>query len=284
MSEAFANIFRDAARCNRDDPRRKGNVVYLDAGCELIVSGDIHGHRRNFAKILDYAGLNRPAGCILVLQEIIHGPVDPGSGHDRSAELLLRAARLKATHPESVIFLLSNHDAAQLTGNEITKNGVGQCKSFTEGMAYAFGEDWRKVSAAIDEFFESFAIAIRCANGTFISHSLPSPARMEAAGLEILDRPYRRQDLHRGGAVYEWLWGRGQSAEQLDGLAERLGVEFFVASHVHVESGYEMRAPRLLLITSDHDHGCVLRFSADSPLTADTAPGLVRPIVALTKT
>jgi len=207
--------------------------------------------------------------------------VDPATGHDRSAELLLRAARLKVQHPRQVLFVLGNHDVAQVTGSEIMKGGRGVCRAFAAGVNFAFGGEGPEVLSAIEKFLLSMPLAIRCPNGVLISHSLPSPSRMKLAGTEILSRPYRDEDLRRGGPVYEWTWGRNQTAEQLDELAAKLGVEFFILGHHHADSGFEMLSPRGMVVMSDHEHGCIVEFVADLALTAEMVGDCVKPIAAL---
>ncbi|MGC9455567.1 MAG: metallophosphoesterase [Phycisphaerae bacterium] len=280
MSSAAADIFHQAAGQNCRDTRRSGNVVVVDEDLEMVVTGDLHGNRRNLDKIIRFADLGAHPNRRLLLQEIIHGPFDC-EGPDRSAELLLRAARLSCSHPGQVVFVLGNHDIAQVTGSEITKSGRGVCEAFTAGVAYAFEDEADEVMQGIDAFLRSIPLAVRCPNGVFITHSLPHPARMQTAGTDILAREIRPEDLLRGGAVYEWTWGRGQTEEQIDALAEELGVEFFVLGHRHVESGWEMLTKRSLTIASDHSHGCVMRFASDSPVTADNVARMMTPIVAL---
>ncbi|RPI60372.1 MAG: hypothetical protein EHM48_07365, partial [Planctomycetaceae bacterium] len=224
MAHPAADIFLHAAKINRTDHRLAGSTLSLGSGTDVIVTGDLHGNRANLAKIIAYARLGEHPHRRLIIQEVVHGPLDATSGHDRSIELLLRVARLKVAHPTQVVFVLGNHDIAQVMGNEITKEGRGVCKTFVAGVEHAHGEGAAEVMAAAHEFLTSFPLAIRCPNGVFISHSLPSPNRMELAGLEILARPYTPEDFSRGKSVYEWTWGRNQTAEQLNQLAGQLGV------------------------------------------------------------
>jgi len=282
VSNSVADIFRQAAALNRSDPRRKGNLIALEKNAEVIVSGDIHGNRENLSKIIAYAALDRFADRRLILQEIIHGPPDKQTGHDRSVDLLIRVARLKAAHPLGAVFILGNHDLAQATGCEITKDGQGVCKAFVQGVRFAFSESAEEILEAITEFILSMPLAVRCPNGVLICHSLPSARQMAKAGPDILlDGPYRPEDLRRGGRVYEWTWGRGQTAQELEELAEKSGASFFVLAHQFLETGFELLSPRGMVVISEHEHGCILRFAASEPLTGETALSHVRPIVAL---
>ncbi len=284
MPNPLVNIFREAAELNSGDGRREGNVVDLASGREVIATGDLHGHRGNLTKIISWADLANHEDRRLILQEIVHAPTDARTGHDRSVDVLLRAARLKVARPEQVIFLLANHDVAQATGNEITKAGRGVCESFIRGVEYACGPDGApEVLEAINTFLLSAPIAIRCPGGVMLTHTLPTPQRMDLAGWDLPAGPYRHEDLRRGGCVYEWTWGRKQTPEQIDRLAGHLGVSFFILAHRSIPTGYEFVGPRAVILTAEHNRGCILPFSSDAPLSEKAARQRLRPIAALGK-
>jgi len=281
VPSGLARIFREAAELNAHDERRKGNVVELASGREVIATGDLHGHRGNLRRIISAVDLPNHPDRRLVLQEIIHGPTDARTGHDQSVDVLLRAVRLKIAHPEQVIFLLGNHDVAQATGNEITKAGRGVCESFIRGVQHACGEaDAPDVLEAIDTFLLSAPIAARCPGGVLLAHTLPSPNRMDLAGWDLPAGPYRNEDLRRGGCVYEWTWGRKQTPGQIDRLAEHLGVSFFILAHKGIPTGCEFLSPRAVILTAEHERGCLLRFSSDAALTEETARAGLKAIAA----
>lgn len=280
MACAAADIFLRAAELNRNDARRAGNIVEFEAESEILYTGDIHGHRNNLSRILAYADVSACPQRRLVLQEIIHGPPDERTGQDRSVDLLLRAARLKVAQPEQVVFLLGNHDVAQLTGNEISKNGRGVCKAFTEGVRYAFGASGDEALAAIHDFLRSMPLAARVGR-TLMSHSLPSPGRWTDACLDILRGGATDADFRRGGPVYEWTWGRGHTPEHIEQLAAAIGVDFFLIGHYHTGRPFEAIGRRALTVSSDDDHGCLLPFAGATPLNQAAALEALKPIVSL---
>lgn len=269
MSSPVADIFIQAAELNSNDTLRNGSLVVLPEKRHMIVAGDIHGNRGNLAKIINYAALSPQSNKTLVLQEIIHGPIEQSSGQDRSHELLLRAARLKVANPQNVFFVMGNHDVAQFTGNEITKDGCGVCKKFTESVTAGYGESGTEVMDAIMKFIFSMPLGIQTAGGTFICHSLPSPQRMDCAGIDIFSRPYQHQDFHRGSPVYEWTWGRNQTPEQIDLLAKKLNVGFFVLGHKALPDGMEILSTRAVALACDHERACIFQFDSMSPITGD---------------
>lgn len=280
---SVAEIFRQAADANRSDPRRKGNLVLLDGPAEIVIAGDIHGHRGNLAKVLDYADLPHHPDRVLVLQEIIHGLLDERTGLDRSVELLMRVARVRLACP-NLLILLGNHDLAQVTGNEIAKEGRGVCKSFSQALADAFGPESPQVSQALNEFLLSAPLAIRFGRGIMVTHSLPAPGRMELAGADILAaQGYTDRDIRRGGGAYEWTWGRNQTPEQLDDLAAQLGVQFFVMGHRHSPEGFELVPSRAISLTCDSDRGCILHLFNDTNVTLENVRQYLKPVITLAR-
>ena len=180
--------------------------------------------------------------------------------------------------------MLGNHDVAQVMGNEITKDGHGVCKAFSQGLAETFGEAANEVAAAVNEFLLSLSLAVRLGEELLITHSLPSPQRMELAGVAIFEAAgYADADLRRGGAAYEWTWGRGQTPEQLDDLSRKLNVKFFIIGHRHCEAGFQMVPARGISIASDAEHACILRLPAGASVTADNVQQYLTPIAALSK-
>ncbi|MBN1555925.1 MAG: metallophosphoesterase [Phycisphaerae bacterium] len=275
-----ADIFRQAAELIENDPVRKGACLHLGSPGRVVVAGDIHGHRGNLQRILNYVRSEETEPPTLILQELIHGPID-GRGIDRSVEVMFLGAQAKVENPEKVHYLLGNHALAQITGSEITKHGHGVCKAFMDGIREVFGDEALDVYPAVMRFSRSLPLAARFDNGVFVSHSLPSPNRMSLADPGILDRAYEEDDYRRGGPAYEWTWGRDQTPEQLDMLAERLGVEFFLLGHRHVRDGSLEIPNRALAINSDGPGGMIFEFHTDETITLPDAPRRLRSVATL---
>lgn len=281
MANPVAEIFRTCVQLLVTCPKRRGNCLFFEPGDEVIYAGDIHGHRGNLTKIINFAQLGSHPNRRLVLQEIIHGGPADQAGADRSVDLLLRAVRLKISYPGQVHFLLANHDLAQCTGNEITKDGRGVCKAFEQGLEQTFGPESAEVQGALYEMLLSTPLAARCPNGVLMSHSLPAPERMSLVDWSILERPYQDSDFARGGTVYEWVWGRRHLAEQLDEIAQRLGASFFLLGHQPRDEGYEVVDGRAAILDSNHANGCIAIFSAGEAISPDSLSGRIRRIASL---
>ncbi|MDY7011230.1 MAG: metallophosphoesterase [Planctomycetota bacterium] len=280
MSHPVANTFTSAAELVAEDDNRQGNCLLFKLGEKIIYVGDIHGHRRNLAKVIAHAALSVQPHRRLVLQELIHGGPTDQEGADRSVEVLLRAARLKISYPGQVFFLMANHDISQITGYEILKNGRGECEAFDASLDRSFGQDAEEVRSAIHRLLRNQPLAARCENGLFMTHSLPSPNRMDLIDWDILNRPYVDEDFNRGGTLHEWVWGRDHPAEQLADLAERLEAERFLLGHQPCKTGYQIQHGASIIIDSHHSHGVIMEFDAGLPLD-ENIDEHIRPIVAL---
>jgi len=275
------DIFRRAADLNRSDDRRDGNVLVIGSPRRIVFSGDIHGYRSAFDKIVSHADLSSDPQSRLVLQEILHGPPDDRDRQDRSIDLLIQAARLKIEHPAQVLFVMGNHDVAQTTGSEISKYGYGVCKAFVESVKFIFGDDAPEIIDALKDFLLSFPLALRCPNGVFISHSLPSPGKFDDAIAEILTRPIALDDMQRGQPIYNWVWGRRHTETQLEALASRLDAEFFLMAHQHTESGYDIISSRAAVVLSDHSNGYIVEFRDDQKISGDSIGQFLKPLSTL---
>lgn len=253
------DLFDEAAELNRQDPCRNGSLIELPDYGQVVMTGDMHGHRRNFEKLVKYCELERTPIRHVLLHELIHEePAGPGE-HDGSVELLIDAAKWKTFFPDQIHFLHGNHELAQLNNHQITKAGRSVADDFDAGVAERFGDTHAtKVLDAIDRFLASLPIAARSPNRIFFSHSLPSPADLASFDPRCVYAPAANIDLSEGGDVYRLVWGRRQSPDVLDVLGKAWNVDFFIVGHQPQEWGHEIRHDRLIILASDHNHGVFL--------------------------
>jgi len=73
MPQTVIDLLKKGMEANHADKFRRANVVYLPAEGHLILTGDLHGHRRNFEKIVSFADLANHPDRHVLLQEVIHG-------------------------------------------------------------------------------------------------------------------------------------------------------------------------------------------------------------------
>jgi hypothetical protein len=87
-----------------------------------------------------------------------------------------------------VFVLLSNHELAQVNGEDIMKHGISSVEAFDDGLDYVFDEQAEEVRAALHEYVYSYPLAVRCNNGVFCSHSLPTPRKRERFDPMVINR------------------------------------------------------------------------------------------------
>jgi hypothetical protein len=269
MSQAIIELLNSGTEANHSDMYRHGNVVRLPSFGTLIISGDLHGHRRNFERIVHYANLEENPDTHVILQEIIHGGDKDARGGCLSFETLLEAVRYKVKYPDHVHIIMSNHDTAFMTDGEVMKDGQEMNYQMRSAMKRAYGDLTDKVDLAMRRFMFSEPLAVRCENGLWISHSLPDNRSVDKFDAEVLDRELRMDDIARGNSAYSLLWGRGQSQETVDKMTDLLGVGLVVTGHQPQEAGWKQTHRNMLIISSEHNHGVLLRLDLGRSYTAE---------------
>jgi hypothetical protein len=283
MNSAAADIatYREAARLNREDPLREGQLLRFPDYGQCVMTGDLHGHERNFARLKKYADLDHMPARHVMLHEMIHAEPHHAAGEDMSHQTMLEAARWKTQFPDQIHFLQSNHELSQWTGKDIFKNGRIVTNDFVRGMAITYGSAATEVLAALTEFIASFPIAARTANRIFLSHSLPNHRDLEDFDTGVIHRELTEKDLSEDGSVYKLVWGRHHTMGLLETLGEAFDVDYFICGHQPQESGFDLLHDRLIIIASDHNHGVFLPFDLRKTYEASDLIKLIRPFAAI---
>ena len=258
MPQTIIDLLNRGAETNRTDSFRQGNVVRLPADGSVIITGDIHGHRRNFERIIDFADLVNNPDRHIVLQEIIHGGQEDSQGNCVSYRLLFDVIRYKLNFPDRVHIIMGNHDTAFISNSKVMKNGREMNRSMSLALERQFQQAGTGIKLAIKKFLLSQPLAVRCDNRIWLSHSLPANRYIDEFDQQILDRKLKIDDCKRPGSVYLLTWGRNHSQSLLDKMAELFDVDFFVLGHQTQSQGWSRAGENLIIIASDHNHGCLL--------------------------
>lgn len=257
-ADVFADLLREAAETLRGSPYREGSVERLPRRGTLLATGDVHDNPALLEAILAAARLGESTRRHVVLHELVHGD-RTSDGRDMSHRNLARVAELVREHPLQVHPLLANHEIAQCRRQPIMKGGIDNLAAFDRGLEWAFGDDAEVAAEAVVEFLGSLPIALRCANGLFVSHSIPAPEVMAAFDDRMLERPLRDADLDGpDGSAYLMTWGRSHEPGHVAALADRWHARTLIVGHVHAPDGARAVGSRLLLLNSDHAFGRVV--------------------------
>lgn len=261
---------RQAADLNRSCALRRGNVVELnaEAGTEVLITGDLHGHRLNYHRICELADLAHQPRRHLVLQEVCHGgPTFPESSGCMSYLLLEDIARLKIQFGERVHFLMSNHELAELTDFPISKGHRLLNMAFRTGLHELYGDYADEVRLAQMEFVRSAPLAVRTANGAFISHSVPDHQIESPIDASIFERPLMSEDFESHSPVFRLVWGRDYRPGNVQAFAESVGARFIIQGHERTIEGARMVSDFHYILDCCAERAGILTLPLDRELT-----------------
>ncbi|MDD5327973.1 MAG: metallophosphoesterase [Phycisphaerae bacterium] len=281
MPQTIIDLLNKAAEANNTDKFRRGNVIYLPADARLIATGDIHGHRRNFERITAFADLKNNPNTHVLLQEVIHGGPEDAEGGCLSYKLLFDIARYKLTFPAQVHIITGNHDIAFINNSEIMKDGKEMNLSMHSALQREFMQATPHIELAIKQLLLSQPLAVKCENRIWLSHSLPAERFVDKFDPGILDRPLNIDDYEKPGSAYLLTWGRNFSKQTLDEMAELLDVDIFILGHQPQQQGWSQAGKNLLIIASDHNHGCLVSFDLDKPYSIETLVESIVPLASI---
>jgi len=275
-----AEVLQEAAQLIREDPNRTGSLLTFGAAGQLVMTGDLHGHLRNFEKLQRFCALATSPGRSVILHELIHMEPDPPGAPDFSIDLLVRAAEWKCAFPDNVFMLQSNHELSQLRGHEITKGGRYVLADFERGVAVRYGSEAPAVMAGVRDFIAALPLAARTANGLFFSHSIPDGLYVDSFDTTVFEREPTAEDCAPGGPAYTLVWGRFQSRQTVERFAQRVGAEVLLVGHTPQEMGFA-RIGQLLILASDHNHGVFLPIDLARRYTAEELEAQLRKFVSV---
>ncbi len=281
MPQTTIDLLNKGTEANGADKFRRGNLINLPADGDLIITGDLHGHRRNFDRAVTFADLAKNPDRHIIFQEIIHGGPEDSHGGCISYKLLFDVIRYKISFPEQVHIIMGNHDTAFINDSEIMKEG----KEMNRAMRSALKREYKKagtdVILAIRQYLFSQPLAVRCENRIWISHSLPADRLVNKFDPKIMDRQLKNDDLVKPGSAYLLTWGRNMSQSLLDKMAEMFDVDIFILGHQPQEKGWSQAGKNLIIIASNHNHGYLLPVDLANSYTIEQIIDALVPMASL---
>jgi hypothetical protein len=271
---------RQALALVRATPGRRGHVLDLADGAEVLVAGDLHGHVPNFQAVLKAADLAGHPRRHLVLQELIHSKFRYPKGGDKSHQLVDLFAALKCQFPKQVHYIPGNHELAQWTGRPVLKADENLNALFREGVTEAYGPQFGpQIYATYLELFQALPVVLRTPNRVLVCHSLPAARALGLFAPERLEREgYDPADLAPGGVVHSLLWGRDTTPENAAAFLQKMGADLLVSGHIACPDGFDVPNDRQIIIDCAESPASYLLFPADRPLTQAELIGCLRTI------
>lgn len=281
MLRTIIDLLNRGIRANIADKFRRGNLIHLPSDGSLIVTGDLHGHRRNFEKIVAFADLAHNPDRHIVLQEIIHGGPEDPQGGCLSYKLLFDVVRYKLSFPDHIHIIMGNHDTAFINSSEVMKNGKEMNRAMRLALDREFPQAGADIELAARRFLFSQPLAARCDNRIWVSHSLPGDRFIEKFDPQVLDGQLKINDVVRPGSAYLLTWGRKHTQALLDKMAGLFDIDVFILGHQPQEQGWRQAGKNLIIIASNHNHGCLLPIDLAQSYTVEQLLESIVPLASV---
>lgn len=279
--ERVIDTFGKAARANTDLKTRMGNVIELTptSADEVMITADLHGHRKNFNRIRQIADLGSHPRRHLIMQEVCHGgPTYPISGGCMSHQMLEDVAALKAKYPEQVHFLLSNHELAEMTDYPIVKHGKMLNLMFRFGMQEMYGPATNKIREAFVPFLRTLPLAVRISKGVWVSHTLPDKCDQTAFKSDIFDRPLRDDDFLEDSPLFGFVWGRDFRQQNADAFAKLIDAEILIHGHEPSGDGFSAPNSRQVILDCSAEQAKYVILPVGEPLSQGDVLSRIKPL------
>lgn len=264
--ERVVAMFGAAAEANLSTPGREGNavVIHAETVSEVMITGDIHGNRRNFNAIRKLADLDHHPRRHLILQEVCHGGATyPSNGGCMSHLVLEEVAKLKVQYPDRVHFILGNHELSEMTDYPIQKNKQMLNLMFRLGLQQMYGPATEKVREAAIGFLRTSPLAVRMPGGVFVSHSIPERVDGRSFDKHIFSRELNWSEYYERTGVFELVWGRDYRPENAKAFAEMMGARVLINGHEPCPDGYSTPNPTQVILDCCGDRGCYVILPTD---------------------
>ena len=222
-----------------------------------MLTGDLHGHRRNLNLIRRIAELESLPRRHLVLQEVCHGgPTYPQNGGCMSHATVEDIARLKVRFPDRVHLLLGNHELAELTDYPIQKNRQMLNVLFRIGLEQMYGAESGRVRDALAEFLVTSPLAVRIAGGVFVCHSIPEGIDSRPFDQTIFDRPLDPLEFYERGDIFQLVWGRDYRPANARAFAEMMDAGVLINGHEPCAEGFSVPNMHQVILDCCGDIAC----------------------------
>ena len=266
--ENIIATYGEATEVNLQTPAREGNIVVLgpQTADDVMITGDLHGHRANFEAICRIAALDDHPSRHLILQEVCHGgPTYPANGGCMSHTMLEDVAKLIVDYPGRVHFILGNHELAELTDYPIQKNKQMLNLMFRLGLQQMFGPATEKVREAYSPFLLSCPLAVRLPGGIFVSHSIPDNVDSRPFDTTIFTRRLEPSEYYERADIFDLVWGRDYRSENAEAFADMVDAKVLINGHEPCTEGFNAVNGTQLILDCCDEKACYVILPTGRP-------------------
>jgi Icc-related predicted phosphoesterase len=220
------------------------DVIKLPCHGVALIASDLHGNIKDFNKIVEiWEDLSIKDKHLIFTGDFIHAM---GLDNDHSLEII-DAVRSNCQKFENFHLLLGNHEWATITHRSLYKGGVNQSLNFVELLKERFGGNWKVKLEEYTTFFKKLPIAVKTANGIFISHAgPPNGVKSMDEITHLTDKGYSKNPL-----LYGLLWNRygDYSKKDVDRFLDVVGCKAMIVGHTPVK-GFKLIRNQLIVSSS----------------------------------
>jgi len=224
--------YSDAAR-PRDKRGEPGGLVRVRGAKRLIVVGDLHGRYDNLESILrdrdNLASIIAGETHLVFTGDAVHPPsslYNDDAAYEDSFAVMLLIMTLKAENPDTIHYIIGNHDNSHVGGEMAGRGEVRQNEAFERFITKKFGPG---VLARYKEFVARAPVAVKVNLGSahllLVHATVPRNVRHDSALTDIFIWGRKSKMMQ------EILWSRQYSDEVLDHVREGMGVRLVVSGH-----------------------------------------------------
>lgn len=229
-----------------------GKLVELPKKGKALVITDIHGNLTDFKKFMhiwdEYEDIKN--NHLILTGDFIHAM---GLENDKSVEIL-EYVKFLWENISNIHVLLGNHEWSTISNKSLFKAGINQTYNFDTLLKDKFGEEncKEKLQEYI-EFFKKLPVAVRTANGIFISHAGPPTniksvdeiANITHDGYNSDNRPF-----------FELMWNRSTDYDnnQLKDFLKVVNCKMMIVGHTPVD-GIKLVHKKQLVVSSSYGKG-----------------------------
>ncbi|HTX61059.1 MAG TPA: metallophosphoesterase family protein [Methanobacterium sp.] len=229
-----------------------GKLVELPKKGKALIITDIHGNLTDFKKFMhiwDEYEDNKDNHLILT-GDFIHAM---GLENDKSVEIL-EYVKFLWENISNIHVLLGNHEWSTISNKSLFKAGINQTYNFDELLKEKFGPEscTEKLQEYIN-FFKKLPLAVRTANGIFISHAGP-PTNIKSID-EIANITYDGYNSNNR-KLFEFLWNRADDFDknQLKDFLNTVDCKMMIVGHTPVD-GIKLVYKKQLVVSSSYGKG-----------------------------
>ena len=252
-ADATVRLLVQAGQALWQHPGRQGHVVTLAPDCELLLSGDLHGNRRNLDLLIAAASLEHHPERHLIWQEVIHTRGMLIDRRDLSFLEICDVLEYLVRFPHRVHLLLGNHDHNLLRRRETLRNKKRLNHLFERGLALSFAERAGEILQSYRQLITAMPVAVQCGHLLFTHSNPPAQAVFDWSALK---QPLSLVDYPE---IEGLLNGRDHSLAAVARMLRQADAEFSVIGHEICRLGYDQPNPAQLIIDSCHNRGYYLR-------------------------